>query len=203
MGESPYSVGVEEEFHVVDAETGELRPVASDVLEAVADDLEGTVDPELHRSQVETGTAPMETLAEVRAELVRLRAELGRAADAVGSRLAASGTHPSAYRPAEAITATQRYQAIGDRFGPVARQQSVCGCHVHIGVPDRELAVQVLNRVRPDLPLLLAISANSPFWQGEDTGYASYRGCTGAQRRGARRRHALLRRPAVGPLRDP
>lgn len=175
MPDSPYSIGVEEEFHLVDAETGDLRPVGSDVLAAVSPALRGEAEPELQRSQVETGTPPVQTLSDVRTELVRLRRELDRAAGQVGCRLAASGTHPSAYRPAEVFTDQERYRAIGDRFGPVARQQTVCGCHVHVAVTDRELAVQVLNRVRPDLPLLLAVSANSPFWQGEDTGYASYR----------------------------
>lgn len=174
MTETSFTVGVEEEFHLVDAESGELRPAGSAVL-AAAPAVEGEVEPELQRSQVETGTPPLHALADVRTELVRLRRELGRAAADSGCRLAATGTHPSAYRPAEVFTETERYSAIADAFGPVARQQTVCGCHVHVAVPDEELRIPILNRVRPWLPVLLAVSVNSPFWRGEDTGYESYR----------------------------
>lgn len=174
MGEPAHTVGVEEEFHLVDAESGELRPAGPEVL-AAAEAIEDEVEPELQRSQVEAGTPPLHALADVRAELVRLRRELAKAAADVGCRLAATGTHPSAYRPAEVFTETERYSAIADAFGTVARQQTVCGCHVHVAVPDEELRIRVLNRVRPWLPVLLALSANSPFWNGEETGYASYR----------------------------
>lgn len=172
--DSSYTVGVEEEFHLVDAKTGELRPTGSTVLDA-APKVDGAVEAELQRSQVETGTPPARALADVRVGLVGLRRALGEAAADAGCRLAASGTHPSAHRPAEVFTDDERYRAIAEAFGPVARQQTVCGCHVHVAVPDRELGIAVLNRVRPWLPVLLALSVNSPFWLGEDSGYASYR----------------------------
>lgn len=172
---SAYSVGVEEEFHVVDRGTGELRAAGAAVVGGAQAAADGEVEAELQRSQVETGTPPVRHLADVRSELIRLRGEVGAAAAEVGCALAASGTFPSACRPAQVFTDSPRYQAIGDRFGVVARQQTVCGCHVHVGVEDQELAIAVLNRVRPWLPVLLAISANSPFWAGEDTDYASYR----------------------------
>jgi carboxylate-amine ligase len=167
--DSSYTVGVEEEFHLVDAKTGELRPTGSTVLDA-APKVDGAVEAELQRSQVETGTPPARALADVRVGLVGLRRALGEAAADAGCRLAASGTHPSAHRPAEVFTDDERYRAIAEAFGPVARQQTVCGCHVHVAVPDRELGIAVLNRVRPWLPVLLALSVNSPFWLGEDSG---------------------------------
>ena len=173
---SALSLGVEEEFHLVDASTRQLRARAGEVLGAVQRRLAGreSVDPELLQSQVETGTAVCTTLDEVRGELVRLRGELAAAAAEVGCRIVASGSYPG---PLEhpPVTDDERYQAMAATFGLLAREQVACGCHVHVAFDDRELAVAVLRRSRPWLPALLAVSANSPFWQGEDTGYASYR----------------------------
>ena len=171
------SLGVEEEFHLVDVTTRRLRPRAGLVLGAaqreLADD-SGSLDPELLQSQVETGTAVCTTLDEVRGELVRLRSGLAAAAAEADCHIIASGTYPGpvAHPP---VTDDERYRAMAETFGLLAREQVACGCHVHVAVEDRELAIAVLRRSRPWLPALLAISANSPFWQGEDTGYASYR----------------------------
>ncbi|HVM00893.1 MAG TPA: glutamate--cysteine ligase [Egibacteraceae bacterium] len=160
------TIGVEEEFHVVDAVT---RGPATEGLD------DADVEPELHRDMVETTTAVCTTLEEVRAELERLRASAARAAAAAGSRIAAAGTLPlSDWRTAK-ITATPRYEAIGQLHQQVAREQSTCGLHVHVGIPDRDLAVAVGNHARLWLPALLALSASSPYWSRIDTGYASYR----------------------------
>lgn len=168
------TVGVEEEFHLADLTTGALRPDASQVLAAARRRLGDDVDPELLRSQVEVGTATCTTLTEVRTELVRLRRGLADSAEAAGCALLASGTYPAAV---DGVTATDdpRYQAMMELFGPIAGEQVTCGCHVHVAVEDPEAAVTVLRRSRPWLPVLLALSANSPFWQGKDTRYASYR----------------------------
>lgn len=168
------TVGVEEEFHLADLTTGVLRPDAGQVLAAARRRLGDDVDPELLRSQVEVGTATCSTLAEVRGELVRLRRGLADSAAEVGCVLLASGTYPAVVNE---VTATDdpRYQAMIEQFGPLARDQVSCGCHVHVAVEDLEAAVTVLRRSRPWLPVLLALSANSPFLQERDTSYASYR----------------------------
>lgn len=168
------TVGVEEEFHLADVATGTLRPDASQVLDAARRRLGDDVDPELVRSQVEVGTATCTTLAQVRSELVRLRRGLAASAESVGCVLLASGTYPG-WVGQTAVTDDSRYQAMVEMFGPTARDQITCGCHVHVAVETPHAAVTVLRRSRPWLPLLLALSANSPFWQGNDTRYASYR----------------------------
>ena len=117
-----------------------------------------------------------ETLADVRSELVRLRRALAAAAERRGCRLAATATHPWATAAADAaFTPRERYRTIGEHYAQLAREQLICGCHVHVCVEDRELVVHALNHLRPWLAPLLALAANSPFWRGEDTGYASYR----------------------------
>lgn len=168
------TVGVEEEFHLADLTTGALRPDASQVLAAARRRLGDDVDPELLRSQVEVGTATCTTLTEVRSELVRLRRGLADSAEAAGCALLASGTFPA---PADEVATTDdpRYQAMVQLFGPTAREQVTCGCHVHVAVDEPTDAVTVVRRSRPWLPVLLALSANSPFQQGSDTSYASYR----------------------------
>ncbi|HEV2088212.1 MAG TPA: glutamate--cysteine ligase [Cryptosporangiaceae bacterium] len=168
------TVGVEEEFHLADPVTGSLRQDAPQVLAVARRRLGDAVDPELLRSQAEIGTAVCATLAQVRAELVRLRRGLADSAAAAGCSLLASGTFPGPVREV-APTEKARYVAMMDLFGQTAREQVLCGCHVHVAVDDPELAVAVLRRSRPWMPVLLALSANSPFWHGQDTNYASYR----------------------------
>ncbi len=169
-----FTIGVEEEFHLVDAETGLLRPHAADVLNATGGRLADEVEPELLRTQIETGSPVCSTLAELRAELGRQRGALSASADAVSCRILASGTWPG---PAQHLPATsnERYEDLFATFGPTAQQQAVCGCHIHVAVDDPDLRVAVIRRSRPWLAVLLALSANSPFWGGADTTYASYR----------------------------
>lgn len=162
------TVGVEEEFLLFDPGTRRLRPAAAAVLGRT-----DAAEPELQRTQVEIGTSPRTGLDEVRADLVSLRRELASAAASAGCAIAALAAAPHTEPPA--ITATDRYEAMAEVFGPLAGAQHVCGCHVHVAVESRELAVAVADRVRPWLAVLLAVSANSPFWQGADTGYASWR----------------------------
>ncbi|MGJ7906735.1 carboxylate-amine ligase [Actinopolyspora sp. H202] len=168
------TLGVEEEFHLVDTTTGQLSDagprLAGERLTAVAP---GRVDPEMLSSQIELSTPVCTELAELHSELLRLRGELVTAANEWENNLIASGTYPGSQRIT--VTPKARYEETMARFGVVARQQLVCGCHIHVGVDDPEDAVAVMNRVRPWLSVLLALSANSPFWRGEDTDYASYR----------------------------
>jgi glutamate---cysteine ligase / carboxylate-amine ligase len=129
--------------------------------------------PELKAQQLELGTRVCTTLDEVAAELRRWRSRADAAAAAVGARVAALATSPVAVRPE--ATPGERYARMLEAFGYIARDQLTCGCHVHVSVEDDEEGVAVLNRIRTWLPVLTALSANSPFWLGADTGYASYR----------------------------
>jgi glutamate---cysteine ligase / carboxylate-amine ligase len=170
------TVGVEEEFCVVDAETGVLRPVADEVLPLAKSALGDQVEAELNLAQIETGTKVCTTLGEVRAELERLRTGLREAAAQVGCSVVSAGTHPTAHPGDSGVNpAKERYRRLERDFQAVAREQLVNGCHVHIGVSDRDLAIAVLDRIRPWLPTVVALAANSPFWAGADSGYASYR----------------------------
>ena len=170
-----FTIGVEEEYQIIDPETRELRQRAGRILpkakEVVGEDVTG----ELYLSQIEVGTPVCRTLAEVRGELVRLRRGLIASAERDGCRIAAAGTHPFSHWDRQAITPKPRYFGIAADFQQLAREQIIFGCHVHVGINDREAAIQVMNRARPWLAPLLALSANSPFWLGLDTGYASYR----------------------------
>jgi glutamate---cysteine ligase / carboxylate-amine ligase len=136
---------------------------------------EEQVAPELRASQIEAMTPVCRTLSEVRAELLRLRHTIIEAAAEESCRIAAASTHPFSHWQEQPITAGERYFKIVEREQQLAREQVVFGFHVHVGLRDREAGVQVMNRARAWLAPLLALSANSPFWLGEDTGYASYR----------------------------
>ena len=167
------TVGVEEEFLLVDPETGE--PIARN--EAVADHAAThgvKLQLELTSCQIETTTGVMSGSDELRAELARLRRIAAEAAEVNGAQLLAVAAPPTV--PNEfPITDTPRYREIADKFGMLAREQGICGCHVHVAVPSREAAIRVSNRLRPWLPLLLALTANSAVYRNSDTGYASWR----------------------------
>jgi len=124
---------------------------------------------------IETNTPVCTTLAEVRQDLRRARRALVEAAGRHGLAIAAAGTHPFSSWADQEVTDKTRYHNLAADYRQVFREEVVFGCHVHVGFDDREAAIQTMNRVRPWLPVLLALSANSPFWVGADTGYASYR----------------------------
>ena len=164
------TVGVEEEYLLVDPDTGRPRAVAHVALAAGhGAELTG----ELQREQLESATRPCATLAEVSAELRRARAAAARAArpPAPGWRRSARLRWPSS----PTLSSTERYRAMGRRFGLTVSEELTCGCHVHVGIDSEDEGVGALDRIRPWLAPLLAITANSPYWQGADSGYASYR----------------------------
>lgn len=169
------TIGVEEEFFLVDAEDRALRPRSQAVVGRAHHEVGSQAQHELKLSQVESGTPVCRTLDEVRRHLNRLRRELASAAEAGGSRLAAMGTHPFSHWDEDRTTPKPAYIALERDYQQVTREQLVCGSHVHVGVEDPEHAVQVMNRMRPWLWPVLALAANSPFWLGADTGYASFR----------------------------
>lgn len=171
-----FSIGVEEEFFLVDAETACLRGDADAVLAdaQVPDGCE--LAAELKRSQLESGSAVSRDLGELRGSLVSLRRALHEAAVPRGARIVAIGTHPFARLGDDAgVTPEAEYLRLDATYGLLAEEQSVCGGHVHVGVRDPDLAIDVMNRCRAWIPTLVALTANSPFWMGHDTSYASYR----------------------------
>jgi glutamate---cysteine ligase / carboxylate-amine ligase len=173
--------GVEEEFLLVEPSTGEARAVAGAVMRAAAA-AEGAGSPgedpgylelELQKQQLEINTEACASLDDLGREVRRCRAAAAQAATKAGAGLAALGTSPVPVQPL--ITGKSRYRKMGEEFGVTAYEQLTCGCHVHVDVSSDEEGVAVLDRIQPWLAALLALSANSPFWQGRDSGYASYR----------------------------
>jgi carboxylate-amine ligase len=169
------TIGVEEEYQIINTETRELRPRAARVISKAREDLGDEVTNELYQSQIEIGTPVCHTLADVRAELIRLRRGVVEAAQRDGSRIAAAGTHPFSRWEGHPVTPKPRYLELHDDFQQLAREQIIFGCHVHVGIADSEEAVQTMNRCRPWLAPVIALAASSPFWLGAETGYASYR----------------------------
>ncbi|MCW2680484.1 MAG: putative Carboxylate-amine ligase [Frankiales bacterium] len=168
------TLGVEEEYHLVDAETMALADapdVVDEALRLLGDQAQG----EISTSQLEVATPVSTSLTEVRAHLERLRKGADAAAQAHGCRILGTGTPPAARWTEQRLAQGARYQRVHERYGLLALQQLICGQHVHVSVPDPELAIAVCDRLRPDLHLLLALSGSSPYWEGEDTGYDSYR----------------------------
>ena len=195
-------LGVEEEFHVVDLETRHSAPEV-DALLARLDGAEFA--PELQRSLVETNTPVCGTLDELRGHLRRLRATLESAAEPARARRGGR-RHGAAGRPVERRASPRARATSGCSTSTSCScsEQHICGAQVHVDVPDRDVAVQVVRRVAPYLPTLLAISASSPYWRGRDTGYASFRSawCGRAGRRRARP-GTSRRRPTTTPGRRP
>lgn len=175
MPSESFTIGVEEEYQIIDPTTRALRDSGKHLLDSAQEALGDDVQPELQLSQIEIATPVCSSLAEVRGELVQMRGKLIAAAKAQGSRIAAAGTHPFSHWDDQQITPKPRYEEIARQYRQLAQEQVIFGCHVHVGLPDQQLAVGVLNRARVWLAPLLALAANSPFWLGDDTGYASFR----------------------------
>ncbi len=170
-----FTLGVEEEFQIVDPETRELRSRAREMLEEGRGHLQERVKPELHQSVVEIGTGICRDVHDVRRDVTELRTEIIQRAQRNGLRVAAAGSHPFSHWADQLITPDPRYDAIVDELQAVARANLVFGLHVHVGIEDRDLAIQIMNEARYFLPHLLALSTNSPFWLGRNTGLKSYR----------------------------
>ena len=183
------TVGVEEELLLVAPQTGQPRAVAGTVLRALHTEAAGSgngadgapaageaadaLESELQKQQLETNTRPCRSIDELDREVRRCRSWAAGAAERAGVRVAALATSPVPVEPA--ITDKERYQEIADAFGLTAQEQLTCGCHVHVEISSAEEGVAALDRIRSWLPVLLALTANSPFWQGRDSAYASFR----------------------------
>ena len=169
-----FTMGVEEEYQVIDPQTRELSPASHEVVEAAQKALGEKAQPELQLAQVEAETPVCQDLAEVRREVLKMRRGMITAAQQVGKQLAAAGTHPFSHWKDQRITPKERYLGVAEDYRQLARE-TIFGCHVHVGISDREVALRVMNHARLWLSPLLALAANSPFSLGEDTGYASFR----------------------------
>jgi glutamate---cysteine ligase / carboxylate-amine ligase len=173
--EHPFTVGVEEEFQIVDPETWELRSHVSELLTAGAPALGDQLKRELHQSIVEVGTRICADVNELEHEVRRIRRELADAAESVGLRIAAAGTHPFSRWIDQVISPGERYENIVEELQQLARSLLIFGLHVHVAIPDKASTIELLNEARYFLPHLLALSTSSPFWQGRDTGLKSFR----------------------------
>ncbi len=170
------TIGIEEEYLLVDRRTRDLasNPPPTLLSECEAR-LSGQVSPELLRSQIEIGTRVCGNVKQARAELAHLRATIAEVAADHGLAPVAVSTHPFAHWREQRHTDKSRYRAIAGEFEVVARRALICGMHVHVGVEDEELRIDLMNQVRYFLPHLLVLSTSSPFWDGEDTGLMCYR----------------------------
>ncbi|KIC66736.1 glutamate--cysteine ligase [Arthrobacter sp. NQ7] len=171
------TLGIEEELLLVDPANGEAVPKAGELLNLYVRPLEAASGPiltaEFQQEMIEVVTPPHATLAGLQQDIVAGRAIAHQAAGDVGVRVAALGTSPLPANPHP--VQLRRFKAMAEEYGLTAREQLTCGCHIHVSVESPEEAVAVLDRMRIWLPVLIALSANSPFWHGQDTGYASYR----------------------------
>jgi carboxylate-amine ligase len=176
MADPSFTIGIEEEYLLVDRATRDLvQEAPSSMLAECEKRLEGQVSPEFLRCQIEVQTRICRTMAEARADLARLRRTVAEVAGAHGLAPIAASTHPFAEWGAQKRTERARYQQIErDLQGP-GRRLVICGLHVHVGIEDDELRIDLMNQVGYFLPHLLALSTSSPFWRGEDTGLMSYR----------------------------
>ena len=170
-----FSIGIEEEYLLVDRETGDLAEAPEALMEACKADLDEQVSPEFLQCQIEIGTNVCADVGQAREDLIRLRSAVARHASDHGLAPIAAACHPFSDWKEQHHTDKDRYNDLRRDLGGVARRLLICGMHVHVGIPDQEDRIDVMNQLSYFLPHLLALSASSPFWQGEDTGLASYR----------------------------
>ena len=176
MREPSFTVGIEEEYLLVDARTrGLIREAPPEMLAECEALLEGQVTPEFLQCQIEVGTRVCATIGEARSDLARLRGTVAAVARSHGLRLIAASTHPFATWGEQKRTDKERYQTIERDLQEVVRRLVICGMHVHAGIEDDDLRIDLMNQVSYVLPHLLALATSSPFWQGHETGLKSYR----------------------------
>ena len=174
--EPTWTMGIEEEYLLVERESGELVSVQPPgLMERVAELRHGLVSPELFSSQIEIGTGVCDDVKHLRADVGLLRIAVTEAADEYGLAPIAASTHPFARWEQQQISEGERYRALAQDLQQVTRQLIISGLHVHVGIEDPELRIDLMSQVSYFLPHLLALSTSSPFWQGRDTGLKSYR----------------------------
>ncbi|MBL8007846.1 MAG: carboxylate-amine ligase [Ignavibacteria bacterium] len=175
MNEEKYTLGIEEEFQIIDPETRQLQSHIQAIFEEGKLLLKENFKPEMHASVIETGTNICKNIQEARYEVTNLRTSLAQLADVHGLRIAAAGTHPFSDWRDQEITDHPRYKEIINEMQEAARANLIFGMHVHVGIANREIGIQIMNAARYFLPHIFALSTNSPFWLGRNTGFKSYR----------------------------
>src|SRR2546427_10241836 len=170
-----FTLGIEEEFAIIDPETRELRSHIQEILEYGKVILKEQIKPEMHQSVVELGTEICQSIVDARAHVIELRSRLAGLAAGSGLKIASVGTHPFSHWRDQLITQGERYREIVKDMQLLARANLIFGLHAHVGIPSRESAIHVMNQARYFLPHIYALSVNSPFWVGQDTGLKGYR----------------------------
>jgi glutamate---cysteine ligase / carboxylate-amine ligase len=170
-----FTLGIEEEFAIIDPETRELRSHIQEILEGGKVTLKEQIKPEMHQSVVELGTEICQSIVDARKHVVELRSQLALLAGRSGLKIASAGTHPFSHWHDQLITEGERYEEIVKDMQLLARANLIFGLHVHVGIPERTTAIQVMNQARYFLPHIYALSVNSPFWVGRNTGLKGYR----------------------------
>ena len=175
MERPAFTLGVEEEFQILDPETRELRSHVQEILDEGKLVLKERVKPEMHQSVIEIGTGICKNIAEVRQDVGEMRTEIIRLARKNGMRVASAGTHPFSNWADQKIFPDPRYDSVVQEMQLLARANLIFGLHVHVGIKDRSLAFQIMNEALYFLPHMLALSTNSPFWLGRNSGLKSFR----------------------------
>ncbi|MBE0414173.1 carboxylate-amine ligase [Yoonia sp.] len=171
----PFTIGIEEEYLLVDPSTMALASAPDGLIAACKADLKGQVSPEFLQCQIEIGTGICHTIGEARADLRHLRRTVARHAADFGLAPVAASCHPFGDWKEQAHTDKDRYNVLYRELAFVTRRMLICGMHVHVGIPDQNDRIRLINQLKYFLPHLHALSTSSPFWQGEDTGMQSYR----------------------------
>ncbi|MDX9924844.1 MAG: carboxylate-amine ligase [Ignavibacteriaceae bacterium] len=170
-----FSIGIEEEFQIIDPVTRELKSHIQQILDEGKMILQEQVKAEMHQSVVEVGSNVCGNIKEARLEVVKLRSSLAKIARAQGLEIAAAGTHPFSKWEDQSITNHPRYHSVVEDMQQVARANLIFGLHVHVGLDNKEDMIHIMNAVRYFLPHIFALSTSSPFWKGRNTGFKSYR----------------------------
>ncbi|MCP5088099.1 MAG: carboxylate-amine ligase [Rhodobacteraceae bacterium] len=175
VADPDFTIGIEEEYLLVDLETLDLAEAPAELMADCQKELEAQVSPEFLQCQIEVGTRVCKTVADAREDLVRLRSTIAKVAANYGLAPLAASCHPFADWKDQHHTDKERYRDLQRDLGGVARRMLICGQHIHVGLNDDELRIDLMNQFSYFLPHLLALSTSSPFWQGSDTGLGSYR----------------------------
>lgn len=170
-----FTLGVEEEYMVIDPETRELKSHDQKIVEIASQVLKDHVKAEMHQAVVEVGTGICKDVDEARTDIVRLRKYVADVAKGLNLKIGAAGTHPFSHWSTQLITPNPRYDEIVNEMQEAARSNLIFGLHVHVGISDKNTAIHIMNTVRYFLPHIFALSTNSPFWEGRNTGFKSFR----------------------------
>lgn len=170
-----FTLGVEEEYMVIDPATRELKSHDQKIVELASKAYSDQVKAEMHQAVVEVGTGICGDVEQARKEISQLRRHVAEVAASLGLRIGASGTHPFSHWSKQLITPNPRYDAIVNEMQEAARSNLIFGLHVHVGIKDKDMAIHIMNTVRYFLPHVYALSSNSPFWEGRNTGFKSFR----------------------------